>query len=200
LRRLKRTFLIPRTGSQARKIQAMSLFEDFEQFQRFKSAWSSVRIERTAEYGLFTFGDSELPYFLVTTSADKDRLVKIRRGKVTISRARIITPDTMHPELRNFFEEHEEAGLVNFLMSRTAAFSNLKLSNESGPERIVTDTVEEAVAKLNQQLDAEEENGVAVLSAPAAMAGFAVFRYASEKVMSSAPDNIQEMRERGLLP
>ena len=49
MRRLKRTFLIPRTGSQARKIQAMSLFEDFEQFQRFKSAWSSVRIERTAE-------------------------------------------------------------------------------------------------------------------------------------------------------
>jgi len=179
---------------------AMSLFDDFEQFQRFKAAWSAVRIERAAEYGLFTFGDSELPYYLVTTSGDHDAMVKIRRGKVTISRARIITPDSFHPELRNFFEEHEEAGLVNFLMSRTAAFSNLKLANESGPERIVTDTVEEAVAKLNQQLDVEEENSVAVLSAPMELAGFAVFRYASEKVMSSAPDNIQEMRERGLLP
>jgi ABC-type transporter MlaC component len=106
----------------------------------------------------------------------------------------------MHPELRNFFEENEETGLVNFLMSRTAAFSNLKLANESGPERIVTDTVEEAVAKLNQQLDLEEEDSVAVLSAPAELAGFAIFRYASEKVLSSAPDNIQEMRERGFLP
>ncbi len=178
----------------------MSLFEDFEQFQRFKSAWSAVRIERAAEYGLFTFGDSELPYYLVTSSGGRDSLVKIRRGKVTISRARIITPDNMHPELRNFFEEHEETGLIDFLMSRTAAFSNLKLANESGAARIVTDTVEEAVAKLNQQLDAEEENGVAVLSSPAELAGFAVFRYASEKVLSSAPDNIQELRERGLLP
>ena len=178
----------------------MSLFDEFEQFQRFKAAWSSVRIERTAEYGLFTFGDSELPYYLVTTSEGRDSLVKVRKGKVTISRARIITPDSMHPELRNFFEEHEETGLINFLMSRTAAFSNLKLSNESGSERIVTDTVEEAVSKLNKQLDAEDENGIAVLSAPTELAGFAVFRYASEKVLSSAPDNIQELRERGLLP
>lgn len=178
----------------------MSLFEDFEQFQRFKSAWNAVRIERSAEYGLFTFGDSELPYYLVTSSSDRDAMVKIRKGKVTISRARIITPDSVHPELQNFFEEHEEIGLINFMMARTAAFSNLKLSNEAGPERIVTDRVEEAVAKLNRQLDNEEEDRVAVLSAPADLAGFAIFRYASEKVLSSAPDNIQELRERGLLP
>ena len=85
-------------------------------------------------------------------------------------------------------------------MSRTAAFSNLKLTNEAGPERIVTDTVEEAVAQLNRQLDSEDEDRVAVLSAPAQLAGFAVFRYASEKIMSSAQDNIQELREKGLLP
>lgn len=178
----------------------MSLFDEFEQFQRFKNAWSSVRIERAAEYGLFTFGDSELPYYLVTSSDDNDRLVKVRKGKVTISRARIITPDSMHPDLRDFFEENEDTGLISFLMSRTAAFSNLKLANESGQDRIVTDTVAEAVAKLNQQLDAEEENQVGILSAPAELGRFAVFRYASEKVLSSAPDNIQEMRERGLLP
>ena len=178
----------------------MSLFDEFEQFQRFKNAWSSVRIERSAEYGLFTFGDSELPYYLVTSSDEGERLVKVRKGKVTISRARIITPDSMHPDLRDFFEEHEDTGLISFLMSRTAAFSNLKLANESGPDRIVTDTVEEAVAKLNKQMDAEEENQVGILSAPAELGRFAVFRYTSEKVLSSAPDNIQEMRERGLLP
>jgi hypothetical protein len=182
-----------------------SMFDEFEQFQRFRSTWNAVRIERAVELGLFTFGDSELPYYLVTTSSGKGpaasaTMVKVRRGHVTVSRARIITPDTMHPELRNFFEEHEETGLIEFLMSRTAAFSNLKLSNESGPEKIVTDTVEEAVTRLNRQLDDEEEDRVAILSAPAALAGFAVFRYASERILSSAPGNIQEFRERGLLP
>ncbi len=177
----------------------MSLFDEFEQFRRFRQAWDSIKVERPVEYGLFTFGDSDLPYFLVT-SGGKERMVKIRRGNVTISRARIITPDTMHPELRNFFEENEDSGLIEFLMSRTAAFSNLRLSNESGPTRIVTDTVEEAVAKLNRQLDDEEEDRVAILSAPDELAGFAIFRYASERVISSAPSNIQELREKGLLP
>lgn len=178
----------------------MSIFDDFEQFERFRAAWGAVRIERPVEYSLFTFGDSDLPYFLVTAGTDRDKLVKVRRGQVTISRARIITPDSMHPEVRNFFEENEINDLVEFLMARTAAFSNLRLSNQSGPERIVTDTVEEAVARLNRQLDAEEEDRVAILSAPQALAGFAVFRYASEKVLSSAPGNINELRERGLLP
>ncbi|MGB0739495.1 MAG: hypothetical protein ACPGXX_05430 [Planctomycetaceae bacterium] len=175
------------------------MFDDFEQFQRLRAIWSEVRIERSVETGLFTFGDSDLPYFLVTSHGE-DQQVRIRRGTVTISRARIITPDTAHPEFRNFFEEADDLGLIDFLMARSAAFSNLRLVNDSGPERIVTDTVDEAVDKLNRQLDDEEEEQVAILSAPAAFSGFAVFRYATERILSSAPGNIQELRERGFLP
>ncbi len=178
----------------------MSPFGDFEHFQQFRAAWDSVRIERPVEYTLFTFGDSDLPYFLVTGGAEKGQNVTIRQGEVTVTRPRIITPDNMHPELQNFFEDDENRGFVEFLMARTAAFSNLKLSNHAGPERIVTDTVEEAVARLNRQLDDQEEDRVAILSAPAALAGFAILRYASEKVMASAPGNFQELRDRGFLP
>jgi hypothetical protein len=59
--------------------------------------------------------------------------------------------------------------------------------NESGPENIVTDTVEEAVARLNRQLDAEDEDRMAILSAPASLGGFAVFRYATERILASRP-------------
>lgn len=178
----------------------MTFFGDYEQFDRFRRAWDLVRIERPVEYGLFTFGDSELPYFLVTGSVDRSQMVKVRQGQVTVTRPRIITPDSLHPEFRNFFEDAQDEGFAAFLMSRTAAFSNLKLSNQVGPERIVTDTVEEAVDRLNQQLDAEDEDRVAILSAPPELAGFALLKYASEKVMSSAADNISELRERGFLP
>ncbi len=175
------------------------MFDEFEQFERLRQIWSQVRIERHVETGLFTFGDSDLPYYLVTSAAE-DKPVRIRRGTINITRARIITPDSMNPELRNFFAEQDDVGLIEFLMSRTAAFSNLKLINDSGPERIVTDTVEEAVEKLNRLLDAEEEEQVAILSAPAELGGFAVFRYATERILASAPGNIQELRERGFLP
>ncbi|MEN9557553.1 MAG: hypothetical protein RLZZ232_3839 [Planctomycetota bacterium] len=178
---------------------AMGLFDSFEQFQRFRDAWSSIRIERPVEVGLFTFGDTELPYYLITSSA-KNRTVGIRRGSVTISRARIITADSLHPELRNFFEENDDAGFFENLLTRSAAFSNLRMVNDSGPDSIVTDTVEEAVERLNRQLDAEDEERVAILSAPVEYSGFAIFRYATERVLASAPGNIQELRERGFLP
>ena len=177
----------------------MNPFEDFSQFQRFRQLWNAVRIERHVECGLFTFGDTDLPYYLITSSP-QSQLVKVRKGSVTISRARIITADSFQPEFRNFFEEHEDSGLLPFLMARSAAFSNLRLVNDAGPDQIVTDTVEEAVAKLNRQLDDEEEDRVAILSSPSVLKGFAVFRYATERVLASAPDNIQELRERGFLP
>ena len=176
------------------------MFEDFNAEHAFRAAWDSVRIERSVEYTLFTFGDSDLQYFLVTEAGEDNQTVGIKRGEVKVTRPSIITPDTDRPEFQNFFEEADDYGYVDFLLSRTAAFSNLRLSNQSGPERIVTDTVDEAVARLNRQLDAEEEDHVAILSAPKALAGMAVLRYASERVMASAPGNIQELRERGFLP
>lgn len=176
------------------------MFDEFENERRFRDAWDAIRIEREVAYSLFTFGDSDLPYFLVTQSASPGDPVSIRQGEVTVKRPAIITPDSARPEFQDFFDNPEDYGYIEFLLSRTAAFSNLKLSNRSGPEKIVTDTVDEAVARLNRQLDAQEEDRTAILSAPISLAGMAVLRYASERVFSSAPDNIQELRDRGFLP
>lgn len=176
------------------------MFDDFDQEALFRKMWDSVRIERAVTYSLFTFGDSELPYYLVTPQSDGQDTVCIRRGQVTISRARIITPDNMRPEFQDFFEEHEELGFADFLMSRAAAFSNLKLSNHRGSEKIVTDTMEEAIDRLNHQLDSEEEDRVAILSSPVGLAGVALLKYASERITESAHDNLNELRERGFLP
>jgi len=176
------------------------MFDSFERENFYHQLWDSVRIERGVSFSLFTFGDSDLPYFLVTPTNSEDPTVAIRQGQVTISRATILTPDSARPEFQNFFENQDEFGAVEFLMSRTAAFSNLKLSNHQGSERIVTDTIDEAVEQLNYRLDREEEEHTAILTAPAGLAGMALFKYASQRVMSSAQDNLQELRERGFLP
>ena len=175
------------------------MFEDFERERHFHQLWESVRIERPVTFSLFTFGDSDLPYFLVT-SAGTDDTVSVRQGQVTVSRARILTPDSMRPDVQDFFENADESGAAEFLMARTAAFSNLKLKNQQGSERVDTDTVDEAVDQLNRQLDREEEEHTAILSAPNGLAGLALFKYASQRILSSAPDNLQELRERGFLP
>lgn len=175
-------------------------FDDFSRERRFRAAWESIRIARPVHVGLFTFGESDLPYFLVCKPAESGGTVSVRKGEVKVTRPLIITPQNAQPEFQNFFDEGSEEGFAEFLLSRTAAFSHLRLSNHSGAERIVSDSVEEAVARLSRQLDDEEEDRVAILTAPLALAGLAVLRYAAERVMASAPGNVQELRERGFLP
>lgn len=175
-------------------------FRGFDAERRFMEAWNAIRIARPVHYSLFTFGESDLPYFLVLDAGKSGQPVSIRQGLVKIARPLIITPDNAAPELQNFFENEEESGFAQYLLSRQASFSHLRLNNLPGGERIVSDSVEEAVDRLNRQLDAEEEDRVAILTAPLPLAGIAVLRYASERVMQSATDNITELRERGFLP
>jgi hypothetical protein len=174
--------------------------DPFRSPDALRRIWDSVAIVRPVSYSLFTFGESELLYWLVQDS-DRDKTpVKIARGEVKVSRPLIITPENVRPEFQNFFENEEFSGMVEFLMSRSAAFSHLRFDNRQGPQQVVSDSVEEAVAKLNRQLDSQEEDRVAILTAPYGMGSVAVLRYAAERIAQSASDNIQELRERGFLP
>lgn len=175
-------------------------FDSFDRERRFRDAWEAVSIERNVHYSLFTFGESVLPYFLICRAPQPGEPVSLTKGEVRIARPTIITPDSVHPEFHNFFDDDEGDEFVQFLLARSAAFSHLKLDNAAGPARKLSDNVEEVVDRLNRQLDSDEEDHVAILSAPKELAGMAVLRYAAERIWSSAPDNVQELRERGFLP
>lgn len=171
--------------------------EDFE--QHLAQLWNSVGLERTSRFDLFTFGESTLPYYLVLEPDQRGDLVSLTQGTIRITRPAIITPNNAAPEFRNFFEAGEGEQFVRFLLSRTAALSHLKFDNTAGTAQLVSDSVEEIVARLNRKLDSDEEEGTAILTAPAPLGWLALLRYAAERVTQSAPSNIQELRERGFL-
>ncbi|TWT55243.1 hypothetical protein KOR42_28700 [Thalassoglobus neptunius] len=173
---------------------------DFHREENFNNLWSKVEIVRPVPYSLFTFGASDLEYYLVTDGEEADGLVEVRRGCVRVTRPLIISPHNAPPEFRNFFESEQFGGMIDFLMSRSAAFSNLKLENTQQQPELLSDNIEEVVAKLNRRLDTEEEDRVAILTAPHGLGGAAVFKYTVTRIMDSAPGNIQELRERGFLP
>jgi hypothetical protein len=166
----------------------------------FMAAWNAVEIARPVHYSLFTFGESELPYYLVVDSKEDKTPVKLSKGMVKVTRPLIVTPGNAPPEFENFFEDDGMGRMASFLMSRQAAFKHLRFDNRETQQQTVTDSVEEMVSKLNRQLDGEDEDRVAILTAPHSLGGIAVLRYAAERVMRSAKDNIQELRERGFLP
>ncbi len=176
------------------------MYADFEAEQRFEEAWRAVDIVRPVNYSLFTFGESVLPYYVVCGERDDALTVSVTQGDVRINRPMVITPDSDHPQFQNFFENQQEEGVAQFLLARSARFSNLKFENRSGNKRTVQSDMGETINRLNRKLDDEEEDRVAVLSAPPSLGNIAVLRYAMERVWESAPGNVQELRERGFLP
>lgn len=181
----------------------MSPFDAFDHERRFRAAWDAIRIARDVSYGLFTFGESELPYYLVLQPKQTGDMVGLREGLVKITRPMIITPDTTEPEFEGFFDgddESSEAGMARYLLARSASFSHLRLKNRSLSQQVMSDSVEETVDRLNRKLDQADEDRQAILVAPAGCAGLAVMRYAAERVMRSAAENITELREKGFLP
>ena len=178
----------------------MLSFDEFEQQRRFHEAWESVEIVRPVHYSLFTFGETVLPYYLVCGISKPGTTVSITKGDVRVKRPMIITRDNARPEFHNFFENSDEEEVAEFLLARMAQFSNLQFENLSGAKRIVSDSMEEAIDKLNRQLDGEDDDRVAILAAPPNFGGVAVLRFAAERVWQSGPENIQELRERGFLP
>ena len=174
-------------------------FDEFDQEQIFYEAWRSVAIVRPVHYSLFTFGESVLPYYLVCGNREGTDPLSVRQGDVHINRPLVLTAEHARPEFQNFFENSEEEGVAQFLLARTAKFSNLKFLNQSRQKKVVHDSMDVAVEKINRRLDDEEEDRVAILTAPENLAGIAILRYAAERVFQSAPDNIQELRERGFL-
>ena len=179
-------------------------FNPFDPAAQLHALFQQVEVVRSVPYTLFTFGDSELEYFLVEDGENPGELVSVVRGEVKVSRPTILTPDS-RPELRGFFEELNDqfghlGGAVEFLMSRTAAFHDLAIENRHGSAEIVSDSVDEVVSKLNRQLNDEDEDRIAILTAPHGLGPIAVFRYATERISESAPGNITELREKGFLP
>ena len=175
-------------------------FFEFERESEIRQLWDLVTIARSVPYSLFTFGTSDLEYFLVVDADQPGNMVGVSRGAVKVTRPLIITPDNAQPELRNFFEEGQFGHVVDFLLSRTAAFSNLKLENYQQKTELVSDSVDEVVGRLNRRLDQEEEDAIAILTSPHGLGGLAVFKYTAARIIDSAPGNIRELRERGFLP
>jgi len=176
------------------------MFSDAEDYARFRAAWDAVRLARPVNVGLFTFGESDLPYFLVLPTGVPNEPIAVRRGEVKVTRAMILTPDNAPPDLQDFFEDHGEDLAASMLLARSASFRHLRMSNQTKSKEVSSDSVEEIVDRLNRELDREEEDRVAILVAPAPLAGVALLRYVTDRIIESAPGNLQELRERGFLP
>ena len=172
--------------------------------ERIKSAVQHTKILRAPKQSLYTFGTTNIYYYLLTEPVYSE-LVKninetvIREGRVIAERPRIVTPyylsglEGFSPEARRYFE----ALLREHGPNVRGLFYTYK--NEPKELNIVSDNLLAVVDKLNAEIDKRGDPLAAIIKGEDELWDVSLMKFIFEITRSSVQDNLRQMGSRGLL-
>jgi len=172
--------------------------------ERIKDAVKHTEILRAPKQSLYTFGTTNIYYYLVTEPAYSE-LVKnitetvIREGRVTAERPRIVTPyylsrlEGFSPEARRYFE-----ALVKEYGSGVRGLF-YTYSNEPKELTIVSDNLLSVVDRLNAEIDKRGDLLAAIIKGEDELWDVSLMKFIYEVTRRSLQDNLAQMGSSGLL-
>ncbi len=170
--------------------------------EQIRDAVKHTEILRAPKQSLYSFGTTNLYYYLVTEPvyAEKSHPPEtvIREGKVIAERPKIVTPvylsrlEGFSPEARRYFES---------LLDEKSNVSGLLYTYKNEPKEmnIVSDSLSTAVAKLNEDLDRRGDPLVSIIKGMDELWDVSLMKFIHEITRTSLPDNVRQMGQRGLL-
>ncbi len=172
--------------------------------QRIRYAVKHTEILRAPKQSLYTFGTTNIYYYLVTEPAYSE-LIKnttetvVREGRVIAEKPRIVTPyylsrlEGFSAEARRFFE----AAMREHGPSIPGLFYTYK--NEPKELSIVSDSLLSVVDKLNAEIDKRGDPLTAIIKGEDELWDISLMKFIYEMTRSSLPDNLRQLGNRGLL-
>lgn len=173
--------------------------------RRIENAVRQTKILRAPKQSLFTFGTTNIYYYLLTEPAyselikDTDETV-IREGRVIAERPKIVTPyylsrlEGFSSEARRYFER-----LVEEYGERSAPGLFYTYKNEPKELSIVSENLLSVVDKLNAEINQRNDLLTAIIKGEDELWDISLLKFIAEITRSSLPDNLQQLGRRGLL-
>ena len=175
-----------------------------ENDDRIREAIEGTLVLRPPRRNLYTFGTTNIYYYLVTEPAysdvfdDKEETV-IREGRVIAERPKIVTPYYLNnlegfgPEARRYFRS---------LIEQYGAESQglyYAFRNEPKNFNIVSDNISSVVAKLNAEIDSRNDPLTAIIRGEDTLWDVSVMKFIYHMTSKSIPENIAQLGRRGRL-
>ena len=136
------------------------------------SAWEKAlretNIIRSRIIGLQTFGETQVPYILLSPSTINEGDTVVRTGEVLVHRPSLILPPNI-PQLEGFnFEEGslKEDTMINFLMVRGITLPSMKYDNKIFSLNVFEGKIEDAVGVYGNRLQREENTSAGLICGP----------------------------------
>ena len=172
--------------------------------ERIRKAVEYTQILRAPRQSLYTFGTTNINYYLVTEPTyagplDIEAETVVREGRVLAERPKIVTPyylaglEGFSTDARKYFESliHEYGPNVPGLL--------YTYKNEPKELNIVSGHWQSVVDKINADIDQRSDPMAAIIKGLDELWDVALIRFIFEMTRRSLSDNIGQMGARGLL-
>lgn len=171
---------------------------------RIREAVARTEIIRSPKQNLYTFGTTNIHYFLVTEPAYTELTraaneTVIREGKVIAERPRIVTPyylaslEGFSASARRYFEQL----MQTYGRSSRGIFYSYR--NEPKEMNIVSNNLPAVVEKLTADIDSRGDPLTALIKGIDELWDVALIRFIYEVTSRSLGDNVSQLGARGLL-
>jgi len=169
---------------------------DFDR-KKFEECWRATEVIREYQRMLFTFGDMEVPYVLITEhSRFKDRAV-ITKGVVMLQRPQILLPSQYGgPQFQEGFEHADAIPPEAAFLLRAMQLPYSKISNRPvADEYMEYGSLQSVLDKFDREMESREDTETGLIKGPPEGADVSLMRYSLGLAIKSAPGNVREFFE-----
>ena len=164
---------------------------------KFEECWKATEIIREYQRMLFTFGDMEVPYVLVTEhDRFKDRAV-IRRGVVMLQKPQIFLPSHYGgPQFREGFEHADAIPPEATFLLRAMQLPYCQIRNRPvAREHMEYGGLQSILDRFEREMENQEDTETGLIKGPSEGADVSLMRYSLGLAIKSAPGNVREFFE-----
>jgi len=164
------------------------------------SAWEKAlretNIIRSRITGLQTFGETQVPYILLSPSEVNEGDTVARTGQVLVHRPSLILPPNI-PQLEGFnFDDKDsfqEDTMINFLMVRGISLPSMKYDNKIFSLNVFEGKIDDAIGFYGNQLQREENTSTGLICGPAQVWQFSLLIFICSQIAKNSSTDIRRL-------
>ncbi|MHC4165743.1 MAG: hypothetical protein ACYSWQ_02170 [Planctomycetota bacterium] len=164
---------------------------------KFEECWRATEVIREYQRMLFTFGDMEVPYVLVTEhDRFKDRAI-VRKGVVMLQKPQIFLPSHYGgPEFQEGFEHADAIPPEATFLLRAMQLPYSQISNRPvARENMEYGSLQSVLDRFEKELENQDDTETGLIKGPSYGADISLMRYSLGLAIKSAPGNVKEFFE-----
>ena len=164
---------------------------------KFEECWRATEVIREYQRMLFTFGDMEVPYVLVTEhDRFKDRAM-VRKGVVMLQKPQIFLPSHYGgPQFQEGFEHADAIPPEATFLLRAMQLPYSQISNKPvAAEHMEYGSLQNVLDRFEKELENQDDTETGLIKGPSCGTDISLMRYSLGLAIKSAPGNVKEFFE-----